>query len=75
MYLDWLRELIGSGWAVGKWTFRPGMKDGRQVTVAITCRDQLPPAARTKHIFWQVTEAVAVETTAHFEGVILGKKQ
>ncbi len=39
--------------------------NGTQVT--------LSGGARPKNIFWQVTEAVDIGTTAHFEGVILGQ--
>lgn len=29
--------------------------------------------ALAKNIFWQVADSVAIGTTAHFEGVVLGK--
>ena len=36
-------------------------------------RVTLTGGARAKNIFWQVAGAVALGTTAHFEGVVLGK--
>ncbi len=36
-------------------------------------RVTLVGGARPKNIFWQVADAVTLGTTAHFEGVVLGK--
>ncbi|WP_394757172.1 ice-binding family protein [Rhodoferax sp.] len=39
--------------------------NGKRVTLA--------GGAQAKNIFWQVADSVAIGTTAHFEGVVLGK--
>jgi hypothetical protein len=43
------------------------------LTQADATRVILKGGARPKNIFWQTSGAVAIGTTAHFEGVILGK--
>jgi hypothetical protein len=40
---------------------------------ASATRVTLAGGARAKNIFWQVAGAVTIGTTAHFEGVVLGK--
>lgn len=51
------------------WIFQVAGKlkqaNGKRVTLA--------GGALAKNIFWQVTDSVAIGTTAHFEGVVLGK--
>ena len=44
------------------------------LTQANATRVILKGGARAKNIFWQTSGAVAIGTTAHFQGVILAKK-
>jgi hypothetical protein len=41
---------------------------------ASATRVTLAGGARARNIFWQVAGAVTIGTTAHFEGIVLGKK-
>ena len=43
------------------------------LTQASAMRVNLTGGALTKNVFWQVAGSVAIGTTAHFEGVVLGK--
>jgi hypothetical protein len=52
------------------WIFQVAGK----LTVANAKRITLAGGALAKNIFWQVADVVTIGTTAHFEGVILGKK-
>jgi len=43
------------------------------LTQASAMRVNLTGGALAKNVFWQVAGSVAIGTTAHFEGVVLGK--
>jgi hypothetical protein len=58
-----------SGGATDVWIFQIG----QTLTVANTVRVFLSGGARAENIFWQVSEVVDIGTSAHMEGVILGK--
>ena len=43
------------------------------LTQASATRVTLTGGAQAKNVFWQVAGAVAIGTTAHFEGIVLAK--
>ena len=45
----------------------------KTLTQASATRVTLTGGARAKNVFWQVAGAVAIGTTAHFEGIVLAK--
>jgi hypothetical protein len=63
------KDVTLSGGPNDVWIFQvAGMLDQAKAT-----RVTLTGGARAKNVFWQVAGAVTIGTTAHFEGVVLGK--
>ncbi len=58
-----------SGGASDVWIFQIA----QGLTVGNAVRVNLTGGARAKNVFWQVSGAVSLGTTSHFEGIILGQ--
>jgi hypothetical protein len=62
-------DLTLTGSATDVWI----LQIAKDLTVSNATKVSLTGGALAKNVFWQVSGAVSVGTTAHFEGVILGK--